>query len=151
MSAGPLAGHVILIDLRAPIEPGKTAAGLSIGDAVEKLSQAGCSTTRKLADGLELFDFGPIRIWARGGVIDQIGVRGEYSGHVIGTTIGIGSTIQQVRDAIGPVLEDDEDNLIVAHLDGVCFETGTWRGGRTVEENLDAKLTDIFVFACKAS
>jgi hypothetical protein len=138
-----------LLDLLAPIEPGQAAAGLAIGDAVSKLFQAGCSTSRKLADGLELLDFGSIRVWARGGIIDQIGVRGEYSGHLRGTTIGIGSTIQQVRDAIGPVLEDDEDNLIVSDLPGMCFETGTWRGGRTVEENLDAKLTDIFVFSCK--
>lgn len=146
-----LPGHATVFDLRAPIEPGKSAAGLTIGDAVAKVSQTGCSTSRKLANGFEMLDLGPIRVWARGGVIDQIGVRGEYRGHLSGTTIGIGSTIQQVQDAIGPVLEDDEDNLIVAQLPGICFETETWRGGKRVEENLDAKLTDIFVFACNTS
>ena len=139
-----------MLNLRQPIEPGKGAAGLSIGDSVARLSQAGCQQKRALRDGLELLDFGPVRVWARGGMICQIGVRGEYSGHVQGTEVGIGSPIQEVIDAIGPVVEDDEDNLIVVQLPGLCFETETWHGDHTVEENLNAKLTEIFVFPIKA-
>jgi len=144
----------MMLDLRATIEPGKAAAGISLGDSVVHLSHAGLATKRELGGGAELLDFGPVRVWAKGGVVDQIGVRGEYAGYISGTAISVGSTIQQVMDAIGPVVEDDCDNLVVAHLPGLCFETGAWRGdpgGETVEENLDAKLTEIFVFAERAS
>lgn len=143
-----------MFDLRAAIEPGKAAAGISIGDPILQLSQAGPTTKRELGGGVQLFDFGPVRVWVKGGVVDQIGVRGEYAGYVSGTAIGVGSTIQQVVNEIGPVMEDDEDNLVVAHLPGLCFETGAWRGdpgGEIVGENLDEKLTEIFVFTVQAS
>ena len=142
-----------MLDLNASIEPGKAAAGLALGDPVATLSQAGQLARHQLGDGHELLDFGSVRVWAKDGVIDQIGVLGGYTGRVGGTAIGIGSTIQQVVDAIGAVVEDDEDNLTVPAVAGLCFETEVWRdGGRgTVEENLDAKLTEIFVFAVRAS
>ena len=143
-----------MLDLDATIEPGKAAAGVSIGDPVAKLSQAGRPTRTELLDGGELLDFGPVLVWAKGGAINQIGVRSGYTGYVGGTPIRIGSAIQQVVDAIGPIVEDDEDNLIAAHVPGLCFETEAWRGdpgSETVEENLDAKLTEIYVFAVQAS
>ena len=143
-----------MLDLHATIEPGKTAAGLSIGESVTGLPEAAVATRSSRGAEIELFDFGPVRVWVKDGVIYQIGVRHGYSGHVGGTTIGIGSSIQQVRDVLGPVFEDNEDNLVVAQVPGLCFETEAWRGdpGReTVEENLDAKLTEIFVFPVQAS
>lgn len=139
-----------MIDLNAVIEPGKSAAGLSIGDPVVKLSQPDRPTRQTLGDGFELLDFGPVLVWAKGGVVFQIGVGEGYAGYISGTAIGVGSTIQQIINAIGQVAEDEEDNLILANLPGICFETEAWRGDprrQTVEENLDAKLTAIFVFA----
>jgi len=142
-----------MLDLLARIEPGRTAAGLAIGGAILPLARDERHTTRDLGNGLELLDFGSVRVWAKGGVIEQIGVRGGYSGQVIGTAIGLGSTLQQVVAALGPVVEDEEDNLIVADLSGLCFETEAWLGEpglETVEENLHARLTEIFVFECQA-
>ena len=118
----PLAGKRNMLDLDAAIEPGKAAAGLSIGDPVAGLPEATGSMRSRLDDGVELLDFGPVCVWVKNGVIDQIGVRRGYAGYVRGTTIGIGSSIQQVRDVLGPVVEDDEDNLIVAQVPGLCFE-----------------------------
>ncbi len=143
-----------MLHLDATIEPGKAAAGLSIGAPLAALPEATGSMRTKLGDAVELLDFGPVCVWVKNGMIDQIGVRCGYTGYVRGTTIGVGSSIQQVRDVLGPVVEDDEDNLIVAQVPGLCFETEAWRGdpGReTVEENLDAKLTWLFVFSAQNS
>jgi CRISPR/Cas system-associated endoribonuclease Cas2 len=149
-----LAGKWNMLHLDAIIEPGKAAAGLSIGEPVAGLPEAAVATRSTLGDEIELFDFGPVRVWVKDGLIDQIGVRRGYSGYVGRTTIGVGSSIQQLRDVLGPVVEDEEDNLVVAQVPGVCFETEAWRGDpgcETVEENLDAKLTEIFVFSVRAS
>lgn len=138
-----------MLDFDAPIEPGKAAAGVALGDRMERLGEVGDSRRRGLHGLYEFTVVGPVCVWAKGGVIDQIGVRGGYTGRIEGTAVGIGATIQQVAEEIGPVVEDDEDNLIVADLLGLCFETERWRGvsGReTVGENLDARVTEIYVF-----
>jgi hypothetical protein len=138
-----------MLKLDATIEPGKGAAGLAIGDPIEQLSEAERRAGHDLGNGLTLIDLGSVRVWARRGVVEQIGLRGKYNGRVAGTAIQVGSTLQQVVDELGPLVEDDEDNLVAVKMPGLCFETETWRGepGReTVEENLDAQLTEIFVF-----
>ena len=135
-----------MIALNATIEPGKAAAGLSIGGP---LPAAVGYTRTQLEDGGDLLDFGPVCVWIKNGVVDQIAVRRGYSGHIQGTTIGIGSSIQEVQVMLGTLVEDDGDNLIVAQVPGLCFETEAWRGEpgkETIEDNLDAKLTEIFVF-----
>jgi hypothetical protein len=143
-----------MLNFHAQIEPGRGAAGLSIGDPIGPLPEAERHAARDLGNGLTLLDFGSVRVWARGGAVEQIGLRGQYNGCVAGTAIGVGSTLQQVVDALGPVGEDEEDNLVALEIPGLCFETEAWRGeaGReTVEENLDAQLTEIFVFDAEAS
>ena len=67
-----------MIDIHAPIVPGKSAAGLSIGDSVtELLLTVPTKSTTKLSSG-EKHDLGAIKVWAEDGVITQIGV---YSGY----------------------------------------------------------------------
>ncbi len=144
-------GPGIVLDFTAPMEPGKGAAGFTLGDSSEKLLESYGGTKRKLDHGQEFFDFGPVCVWAKDGVIDQIGVRGGYTGRLIGS-IGIGSTIQQVMDAIGLVAEDDDDTLVAPDVAGLCFETEGWHGSpgsETVEDNLDARITQMFVFVLR--
>ena len=137
-----------MLDLGAPIEPGRSAAGLSIGDSIAGLSEAVESTPKQLGNGEVLFEFSPVSLWVSDGVIRQIGVRQGYSGRIFGTTIGLGASLQDVQDAFGVVTEDEEDNLVVAEMPGLSFETETWRRGpQTAEKHYDARLTAIFIFA----
>lgn len=134
-----------MIDLDASIEAGKTAAGLSIGDSVRRFAEIALSTGHELGDDFELLELDAVRVWVREGFIVQIGVRGAYGGRVGETTIGVGSTIRHVEAAIGPIVEDDEDNLIVVDVPGLSFETEAWR------HCLDARVTEIFVFASQST
>ena len=138
-----------MLDLDAAIIPGRGAAGIAVGAPVSDLELHGASPVQ-LHDGVSVYDLGPVRIWTRNGVVDQIGVQASYIGSIGQSGIRIGSTLQNVAEALGPVLEDDEDNLVVEGVPGICFETEQWRGGpgrETVDNNLDAKITEIFVFS----
>lgn len=144
-----------VLDLDATIEPGRTAAGLSIGDPIAPVAAlTGCARA-SLRNGMERFDFAAVSVWARQGAIEQIGVRGAYTGSVVGTQIGVGSTIKAVQDALGDVIEDYDDKvLIVWGVHGFCFDTACWRGSprsSTVRDNLDARIVELFVFSDPAS
>jgi hypothetical protein len=144
-----------VIDLDATLKPGKSAAGLKLGTRAALAADAVSPRKRKqLAAEAELVDFGPVLVWTKHGMIIQVGVRDGYRGSVANTAIRIGSTLHDVINAIGQVLEDDEDNLIVPSLPGLCFETETWRGdpgNQTVAQNLDARITEFFVYQTGAS
>ena len=81
-----------MIDIRAPIVPGKLAAGISIGGLVkELLTTVTTQSTTKLSSG-ERYDLDVIKLWVKNGVITQICVRSGYRG-VLENRISIGSTI----------------------------------------------------------
>jgi hypothetical protein len=136
-----------MIDIDAPIVPGKSAAGLSIGGLVsELLVTVRPRSTTTLSSG-ERHDLGAIRVWAKEGVITQIGV---YSGcwGVLQPGIRIGSTIADVEDSFGSsVQEDEEDNLVVPDSPGWCFETEEWGMPQTISNNRNARIVSIFVFS----
>lgn len=137
-----------MLDLSAQIEPGKSAAGLRIGEPLPRWAISGANATSRLGDGLELLDLGAVRVWIRSGRIFQIGLRDGYKGFLSGTELGIGSPLGYVVQEVGPVIEDDEDNLVVPDLPGWSFETTPWierPGGGVPEENLAATITEIFV------
>jgi len=136
-------------DLHATIVPGRTAAGIVVGTPVSELDLAGASFAQ-LQDGISVCHLGPVRVWIRNGVVDQVGVQGAYSGSIERSGIRIGNTLRDVVEALGPIFEDDEDNLVVRGVPGICFETEQWRGepgGETVDQNLDARITEIVVFS----
>lgn len=138
-----------MLDLDAAIIPGRQAAGIAVGAPVSDVELKGASPMQ-LGDGVSVYDLGAVKVWTRNGVVDQIGVRASYAGLIGESGIGIGSKLREVAEALGPVLENDEDDLVVQGMPGICFETEQWRGGpggETVDENLDAKVTEIFVFA----
>jgi hypothetical protein len=130
------------IDLTAPIQPGWEAAGVMIGDSVEVLPQP---QKRSSLTGVERFDYRSVSVFIQQGFVCQVCVYQEYEGK-LADTIGIGSTIAQVQEAIGTVTEDDCDNLIVASFPGWCFETEEWRHGHRLENNQESRTVCICVY-----
>jgi hypothetical protein len=137
-----------MIDLDAPIIPGKSAAGVFVGSPVsELLSTIGAHSTTKLSDE-ERHDFGLVKVWTKDGVIIQVGVYSGYRG-MLQPGIRVGSTISDVEDSFGcSVQEDEEDNLVVPNLPGWHFETEEWKSPQTVSNNRNARIVSIFVFSC---
>jgi hypothetical protein len=136
-----------MIDLDAPIIPGKSAAGVFVGSAVsELLSTVGAHSTTKLSD-VERHDLGLVKVWTKDGVIIQVGVYSGYLG-MLYPGIRVGSTISEVEESFGcSVEEDEEDNLVVPTSPGWCFETEGWKAPRTVSNNRNARIVSIFVFS----
>ena len=131
----------VVIDLEAPIVPGLGAAGITLGQVPENLPHPISTTHLKDSD---LLEYPSVTIWVKDGVVCQIGVRAGYRGKLDGV-LSIGSTIADVIELLGDVTEDDCDNLVVTGRPGWCFETAEWRNGHTVELNLEARITEIFV------
>jgi hypothetical protein len=135
-----------MIDSNAPIVPGKSAAGISIGDGISELLATAPTLSRAKLSGTETYDLGAIKVWADDGVITQICVCSGYGG-VLEPGIRIGSTIAEVEKGFGrSVVEDDEDNLVVPDSPGWCFETEQWVTPQTVSKNRNAKIVSICVF-----
>ena len=107
-----------MLNVEGVIVPGKAAGGVSIGSPVsEFLSLNRPQSTKQLPDD-EQPDSGVIRIWAKKGIVTQIGVYSGYRGK-LQSAIPIGSTIADVEDYFGcPIEEDEEDNLIVPNSRG---------------------------------
>jgi hypothetical protein len=135
-----------MIDLGAPIVPGKSAAGVLLGSVVtELLATVRPRTTTKVSIG-EKHDLGAVNVWAKDGVIIQVGVYSGYRG-LLQSGIRLGSTISEVEDSFGgSVQEDGEDNLVVPNSPGWCFQTEEWKSPQTVSNNRNARIVAIFAF-----
>lgn len=130
------------IDLTAPIEPGKSAAGIALGEVVAELPRP----LRKIPlSGCELLEYARVSVWVRQGAVCQVCVSQGYSG-TLPEGIGIGSSILDVERLIGKVEEDTYDNLVVIGYSGWCFETEEWLGHR-IEDNHQARITSICVYS----
>lgn len=111
----------------------------------ELLSTVGTYSTTKLSGG-ERHDFGVVKVWAKDGVIIQVGVHSGYRG-MLKPGIRVGSTISEVEKSFDcSVQEDEEDNLVVPNSPGWYFETEGWKGPHTVSNNRNARIVSIFVF-----
>ena len=131
-------------DLDAAILPGASAAGIPIGEKIDKLQNLVPSI--QAVDGtFGLYTFPSVKIWSREGIILQIGVSEGYRGLLDGK-IGIGSTIAEVEEWSNcKVIEGQYDELVVAGKDGWSFETTEWNGNHKVSMNRYARITSIFV------
>jgi hypothetical protein len=122
-----------MIDLDAPILPGRGAAGLMLGDQIESVL-AECpdvfdaeeivnpytpvNTTRYRSPSVSLLE--------ENGQVVQIMIHGNYRGK-LDCQIGLGSTIADIQNLCGQCAEDDEDNLTIEGLSGLCFDvTGSF-------------------------
>ena len=138
-----------MVDLRADIVPGRAAAGLALGDSIAPLRHlGGAIAVHESCRDAEILDLGPVKVWAAGGLIDQILVRGEYAGRVAGTHVRIGSTLGLFVREVGRLIEDDEDVLVCPAVPGIGVETTAWSSAdrESIDTNLDATITDLFVF-----
>ena len=138
-----------MIDLDAPIIPGKSAAGVFVGSPVsELLSTVGAYSTMKLSNE-EMHDLGMVKVWTKDGTVIQVGVFPGYRG-TLHPGIGIGSTISEVEESLGCSVEEDEgDNLVVPTSPGWCFETEEWKTPKNVSNNRNARIVSIFVFSAR--
>jgi hypothetical protein len=139
-----------MLNLTAPIVPGVSAAGIQIGERVDLLLAQRCPDRQIELRGVVRLEFGPIHLWVEGERVTQIGVSFGYEGTLAGA-IRIGSTIGEVAALLGPVEEDDEDNLVVGALPGWCFETEQWLRDGEPEENADSRIDEIYIFADPAA
>jgi hypothetical protein len=135
-----------VLKLDAPIVPGKSAAGVSIGDSIEDILQrAKPSTITDWSQGKH-YQFGSVNLWVNNkGKIKQIGLYPGYTGQ-IAKRIGIGSKISDIITSLGAVVEDEEDNLVVHGLPGWCFESSEWHSPERTIPDPSASVIEIFIF-----
>lgn len=120
------------LDLDAPILPGKGAAGLRVGARITTLPAELLArfTIHRCVNScvpnavITTYRVDGVTLYVSDRVIDQIAVSTGYRGALNGPhgSISIGSTVAEVAARIGAVIEDDDDNLRIAGLSGLCFE-----------------------------
>jgi hypothetical protein len=136
-----------MIDLRAPIIPGVSAAGFHIGQFIERSGPVGTSFVREPVYNpfVRSSDTGRYRsesvdLWVADSLVKQIGVHGVYRGKLLGQMM-LGMTIEDIERRIGPCMEDDEDKLVIAGIEGLRFDVA-WRPNRPAKE-LDLRLPEL--------
>jgi hypothetical protein len=129
-----------MVNLCAPILPGQGAASIILGtDGQEILSH---TTVEFQAEeigqsGLVRYRSANVDLWVKNGLVEQILVHGQYSGLLL-QKIRLSSTIDEVRRLHGPVSLDDEDNLVIERVPGLCFEIDV--------HQYSSPITEIYVF-----
>ncbi len=134
-----------MFDIKAAIEPGQSAAGVRLGTSVRDILSRGEPLQVDKFRQTDKLIFPFVTLWVRDGRIQQVSVQAPYEGKIAGA-IGIGSTIHDVEQALGPVVQDREDNLAVTGSPGWCFETVRWTAGGS-RSNRQAAIAEIFVFS----
>lgn len=122
--------QTLSLDLTAPILPGVGAAGLTLGTSVETIpsalreqfhAQRIINTCIQMPTASTHYTAPCVEFWTTDSVIDQIrvgiGYRGSLRGHICP-----GATVAEAEGVLGPISEDDEDNLIFADLPGVVLD-----------------------------
>jgi hypothetical protein len=138
-----------MLDNNAPIIPGVSAAGFYIGQFIERKGPIGALFVREsirnsLAGSSEevRYHSESVDLWVANNVIQQIGVHGTYHGMLL-DHITLGMTIEDIERRISPCMEDDEDKLAIAGVEGLCFEVA-WRQNHPAKE-LDLRLPELRV------
>ncbi len=134
------------MDNKTKIEPGIGAAGFYLN----QIYPSNLVNPEKINDSNneEIVQLENVILWLNNGRISQIGLVKNYSG-TIENQIGIGNTLSDLIKHFGELVEDEEDNLILQHYPGICFETERWEGEpgfEQVSDNLDKKITEIYVY-----
>ncbi len=142
------------MDTSASIIPGQSAAGIALGSSITSVvADYETSFSMEEVKGVLAIPTSPlvryrsemVDLWAANGQIIQIMVHGKYVGK-LQQTIGLGSTLAEVETQIGPVEEDEEDNLVISSLPGVCFGVpGSFRDSRDPALR-QVPIREIFVF-----
>jgi hypothetical protein len=117
------------MNIEAPIVPGESAAGIQLGSPIEEVLN---EYNNSFSSG-EVVNLSPsfplniryrsamVDVWSIEGRVEQIMVHDGYRGKLMGN-IGLGSTIADIERYAGAWEEDEEDNLVIRDLPGLCFE-----------------------------
>jgi hypothetical protein len=131
----------MMLDLNAPIVPGVSVAGFHIGQFIEPNWSMGAIFVResihnpyiRSSDGINYrYRSESVDLWVTNSLIQQIGVHGVYRGKLLGQ-IMLGMTIEDIERRIGPCMEDNEDNLVIAGIKGLRFDVA-WRPNHPAKE-----------------
>lgn len=120
------------LDLSAPILPGVGAAGLRLGTRVTDLPAdllAQFTLHRQVSSCVPnavetTYRTSAVTLYVENRVIYQIALTGAYQGALTGPhgAISLGATIADAEQRLGPVVFDDQDNLTVAGITGLCLD-----------------------------
>jgi hypothetical protein len=138
-----------MIDLSAPIIPGVGAAGIHPGQFIERTVLVGTSFVREAVSSPFVGSSDTVRyrsesgdLWVADSLIQQIGAHGVYRAKALGQSTP-GMTIDDIERLIGPRMEDSEDKLVIAGVEGLCFDVD-WRPDQLAKE-LDSRLPELHV------
>lgn len=121
-----------MLDLSAPIEPGKRAAGIALGAPIAAVLRAAqpdsltaepvINTCLQAPTGITHYTAPAIELWEADGQVIQMRVRTGYRGAISGSAISLGATRAQISAAFGPLTLDDAGNPAICALPGLSFE-----------------------------
>lgn len=144
-----------MLDLDAPILPGRGAAGIRLGDRLENALRAcaGLFTEAHVGNAClcdpwsaSVFRSACVDLSHRDGRISQITVHDGYRGRLC-SAVGLGSTPSEIARAIGPWEELDADVYGIAGLPGLAFGVAGWFVTAAHPGLRDARIREIAVFA----
>jgi hypothetical protein len=69
-----------MFHLNAPILPGHSAAGIQLGQAVADVLLYAPAAVLEILPTLTVYQFCAVSVWARDGMVEQIGVFDGYTG-----------------------------------------------------------------------
>lgn len=131
-----------MIDLNAPIVPGKSAAGVVLGTNISKVIDdhrfSFSASNLDSKTGEMKYTSNNIVLWTQSEKICQIMVRENYQGLVNGV-MGVGTSLNLVRSQLGDTDLDEYDNLVIKGIAGLSIEIDVDGNPSTV--------TEIYVFS----
>jgi hypothetical protein len=115
------------INIKAPIIPGESIGEIKLGININQIENFNSFKQERVINeyfpdlDLIIYKTDLVNFYVEKGIITQIMAHGNYLGK-LNNLIGIGSTMNDIEKLIGPVDEDNEDNLIIEGIKGLCFD-----------------------------
>jgi|GEM_PF-3540097 hypothetical protein len=135
------------LDLSAPIIPGVSAAGYTLGSSLNELTALQTFELKTYLKTCREYHSENVILFLENSTLKQICVRGNYKG-TLSSNLGIGDCVKDFEKLYGPVHEGPEDELIFQNLKGLCFEVnGNFDWKNWLVTIKDQSITDIYVFS----